>query len=90
VTGESYLGLMSHWLIPELDKVDLLNCNFATRWASAHYAADVHIFTEQPISTVDGLQSFVKEQLSTICMHSVAELKDEIHCIFNTIIPVML
>jgi hypothetical protein len=25
VTGESYLGLMSHWLIPELDKVGLLN-----------------------------------------------------------------
>jgi hypothetical protein len=36
------------------------------------------------------LWSFVKEQLRTVCMHSVAELKGEICRTFNTITPVML
>jgi hypothetical protein len=36
------------------------------------------------------LWPFVKEQLSPICMYSVAKLEGEIHYTFNTITPVML
>jgi hypothetical protein len=36
------------------------------------------------------LWSLVKEQLSTIWMHSFAELKFKVHCIFNTITLVIL
>jgi hypothetical protein len=109
VTGESYLELLSHWLIPELDYVGLLtSVGLQHDGAPAHYAADMS-FPEQPISTVTGrhgpliwpprspdpttcdnwLWSLVKEQPSTICTYSVAELKGKIRYIFNTIKPAM-
>jgi hypothetical protein len=36
------------------------------------------------------LWSFVKGQLGTICMHSFAEFKGKVCCIFNTITSLML
>jgi hypothetical protein len=45
VTSESYLELLSHWLIPELDNVSLLNSVILQQDRSpAHYAANVHAF----------------------------------------------
>jgi hypothetical protein len=109
VTGESYLELLSQWLIPEHDNVGLLyRVILQQDWVLAHYAADVHAFLNNqfplwtgqhgslilPPSLPDHMQQlivvFFKEQLSIICMHTVAELKGKIHCIFNTITTVML
>jgi hypothetical protein len=45
VTAESYLELLSHWLIPELDNVSLLNSVILQQDGTpAHYAANVHAF----------------------------------------------
>jgi hypothetical protein len=45
VTGENYLELLSHWLIPELDNFGLLSSAILQQYgAPAHYAADVHAF----------------------------------------------
>jgi hypothetical protein len=35
VTGQSYLELLSHWLVPELDNVRLLSSNFGTSWGTS-------------------------------------------------------
>jgi hypothetical protein len=35
VTGQSYLELLSHWLVPELYNVRLLNSNFGTSWGTS-------------------------------------------------------
>jgi hypothetical protein len=110
VTGESCLELLSHWLIPELDNVGLLDSVILEEVrAPAHYASDMRAFqnSQSPLwigwhgrliwpprspdlTMCNKWLSFVKEQLSIICMHSVVELKGEICHIFNTIMPVML
>jgi hypothetical protein len=48
VTGESYLDLLPHWLIRELDNVSLLNSVILQQdGAPAHYAADMCAFLKK-------------------------------------------
>jgi hypothetical protein len=55
VIDESYLELLSHWLIPELDNVVLLSSVILQQdGAPTHYNAPVHAFLNNQFSLWTG------------------------------------